>query len=323
MTQNTCIAVTKPICSLDIANFTHFEAAIKRHALLFETIVVPFLLRDLDGHFQYNTHSGTESLKMQFSSSEFNWVFANLEWMIENQILGDADDLILDLCNTTKPYPDDGTICMGVVNIFKQKIVENEALWISRFLACLVRKVFNVNATPIVKSITSFAREVPPGTIVGCMDGHSVDRDGLSIIIKQMPIPEKDTPWEQIMEFRSDPNSQYWLLRLRNWVRKTVLPNGPPSDLEEELEWLLSQYTKHYRLHRMQYHLDVFHQLVKGPIEVIENLVKIKWSKVIDPFFEIGKRRLKFLKDELLLPGADVAYIAKVQHEFKRTGDNE
>lgn len=142
--------------------------------------------------------------------------------------------------------------------------------------------------------------------------------DVARVTINKLPIPDEATPWEQIIDFRSDPNNQLALLRLRRWIRKIASENLSVLEIEEELEWLLHEYENNLHLHKIKSNTNALEIWIKSPLEVLENLVTLKFSKIVDPLFAIKKRRISLLEAELQAPGKEVAYILKTKEIFDK-----
>ena len=70
------------------------------------------------------------------------------------------------------------------------------------------------------------------------------------------------------------------------------------------------------RLHKIKANTDTIEVWVKSPLEVLENLLTLKFSKFIDPLFAIQKRKISLLEAELQAPGREVAYILKTKDHF-------
>lgn len=137
------------------------------------------------------------------------------------------------------------------------------------------------------------------------------------IVINNLPLPSNETPWEQIIDYRNDPDSQKNLLNLRRWIRKTSHENLPLIEIQEEIEWLMNEFKEHMNVHKMKTDTESLEVLVKAPIEMLENLVTLKFSKLVDPLFTIKKRQLSLLEAEINAPGKEMAYIIKSKEAFQ------
>lgn len=139
----------------------------------------------------------------------------------------------------------------------------------------------------------------------------------MQIVLTGLPVPDEQASWEQILEFRSDPDSKNKFLDLRHWMSEMARAALTPAELEEKLEYLMSQYQRHMQLHKMKTKAGVLETTVVSTGEIVENLVKIKWGKLAKMFFSVKQRRLALLEGELTSPGSEIAYVIKTRETFK------
>lgn len=142
----------------------------------------------------------------------------------------------------------------------------------------------------------------------------------LEVILKSMPIPDDKTPWEDIIEFRSDPESMKRLRRLRVWVRKFAKATTATSlaEMKEEIEALLDEYEEHMKLHRMKVNKGATETLVTVAGEVAEDLVKLKWSELAKLPFILRERKISLLEAEAKAPNRELAFISMARSRFSR-----
>lgn len=88
------------------------------------------------------------------------------------------------------------------------------------------------------------------------------------------------------------------------------------EEVEEKLEYLLSEYQRHLNLHRLKTELGTIETVVVASAEILENLVKFKWSKIARGLFSIKHRRIALMEAELTAPGSEIAYIAGTREKF-------
>jgi hypothetical protein len=141
--------------------------------------------------------------------------------------------------------------------------------------------------------------------------------DVVQIVINKLPLPDNTTPWEKIVDYREDAESQNSLLALRRWIRKTSTQNLLANEIEEELEWLMNEFQSHMRLHKIKANTETLEVMVKAPLEIIENLIKLKFSKIPEPLFALKKRQINLMEAELNAPGREMAYIIKTSNTFQ------
>lgn len=137
------------------------------------------------------------------------------------------------------------------------------------------------------------------------------------IVISKLPLPNKETPWERIIDYRNDSDNQRNLLNLRRWIRRTSTENLSPAEVEEELEWLMNEFQSQMKLHKLKANTETLEVMVKILPETIENLIKLKFSKLPEPFFALKKRQINLMEAELNAPGREIAYVIKTQEAFQ------
>jgi len=98
----------------------------------------------------------------------------------------------------------------------------------------------------------------------------------ISVVLKVPPEPDELTPWDRILEFRKDPDSQRQIVALRRWMRKAVSSNIGQSELSEELEYLVNEYERSLKIHSMKIQRGFLETLLTGSAEIIENIAKFR-----------------------------------------------
>lgn len=139
----------------------------------------------------------------------------------------------------------------------------------------------------------------------------------ISVSLKFLPVPDEQTSWEQILEFRSDLDSRQKYLDLRNWLNEMAAGELAPIEVEEKLEYLVSQFERHMAIHKMKIHRSAFETVVVSIAETAEDLVKFKWGKLAQAVFALRRKKAELLEAELTAPGSSIAYIHKTNNTFK------
>ena len=157
------------------------------------------------------------------------------------------------------------------------------------------------------------------------VQGRNVDKsEVLQILVKQLPTPSDDTPWEEIEEFRMDPQSREKFMRLRNWMSDVARMKLKHSEVEDKLETLLLDYRNHMKLHKMKTRQGSLKTIVLAEAGLISggwltglgplpSLV----GAVVTPLFTIRQRQVVLMEEEQKAPGRDVAYIDQARRSFK------
>ncbi|MBD0370296.1 MAG: hypothetical protein ICV60_05635 [Pyrinomonadaceae bacterium] len=140
--------------------------------------------------------------------------------------------------------------------------------------------------------------------------------DIVQITLNALPVPDESIAWEQIIEYRSDPDSRNKFLDLRHWMSEVARGELTPIEVEEKLEYLISQYQRHMKIHKMKANQGVLQTIIVSPAELAENLIKFKWGQIAKDLFSIKQRKIALMEGELTSPGSEVAYIVKARETF-------
>jgi hypothetical protein len=126
-----------------------------------------------------------------------------------------------------------------------------------------------------------------------------------------VPLPATDTPFEALIDFRSDPAVRADFLSLHRWAATIAQMRKSPSEISEEIEYLISQYQRHMLVHKIEAGVGVVENVVTVAAEALEDLVKLKWGAAAKLLFSFRKRKAAILKAELNAPGRELAYLVK------------
>ncbi len=89
-----------------------------------------------------------------------------------------------------------------------------------------------------------------------------------------------------------------------------------PIEIEQEIEYLLSQYKEHMQVHKMAVFHGALRTAVVGAATIAENLVKIKWGKLAESLFALTNKQELLMKEELKAPGRELSYLLLAGREF-------
>jgi hypothetical protein len=202
--------------------------------------------------------------------------------------------------DTTPPddYVDDPTLPLG------EQLVGYAA---SRRLAVQLNENAKIEAVPVfVNGLLERTRHMPsPGA-----------ENVLSVALKALPAFHEDCAWDAILDFKSELKDKQW--GLRRWLHSVATKNLTEAEVQDELEWLLNEYTKAMTIHHIkaaQSFVDVF---VISPLEIIENLVKFNWGKIAKGVLSVKKRKVELMEAEMKAPGRECAYVFDARKRFAK-----
>jgi hypothetical protein len=138
----------------------------------------------------------------------------------------------------------------------------------------------------------------------------------IHFVLDKIPIPNLSTTWEQILEFRSDENVKRKYYALINWINEMSISNMPISHIADKYNYLHSEYTKQYSLHKMKSNLTKVELLVLGGMELITLILSQNYSSAFRNLLNIGKQNVLLMEGESKLHGREIAYIHCANERF-------
>jgi hypothetical protein len=307
---------------------TAFYPSLKRESLMFNRIAIPKYKQCLD------------FLGKRTGVGEY--YVAQLEWLSEQGFVFEPDHsisekLLLNHAEFNKYYNMESNLTLEMIKIFKKQMREIEiergdtdpqtyyaephhtanligewlprlydaAEYQSRYVAVHLREVHQVESFPVLTTRMSEAQET-----------QTSKTDVVHILLNALPEPDDATSWEQILDYRSDPDTAGKFLSLRNWMNEVVRGKLSPLEVEEKLEFLIYQYEQHVKLHKLKTNRGILESVVVASAEFLEDLVKFKWGKIAKGLFALKHRRVELMEGELKAPGNEIAYIVKAREQF-------
>lgn len=297
---------------------------LKQQALLFDQIGI-YKLSNFYKNLDESLHL-FKKLVPNFSTNKAETIITEMEWLQQNGIIFELKleeelshpNLKLFNESNNQKFDDAKKLLRKVVEIQANdlKNVKNEKLKIELFkeqqftllrLMSIIMETTKGVSTVTTFPHTEYTRELP----------NSSKSNVAQVVINNLPLPNNETPWEQIIDYRNDAETQKLLLALRRWISKVSTQNSSPLEIEEEIESLIHEFQEHMKLHNMKANAEALEVIVNSTSDVLGNLLTLKFSKIIEPLFAIKKRQLSLLEAELTAPGKAMAYIIKSRDTFQ------
>jgi hypothetical protein len=199
---------------------------------------------------------------------------------------------------------EDGFRFAGVVELTNDLIFRMEDIRVRVAAAVLGKKNPDHDFVPIVNSFASYQQKTVPSQAV-------------HFILGQLPVPQQDTPWEQIIDFREDDTLKRQYYALLNWLNQVSNKDMPVSHIIDEYNHLYSEYTRQYALHKMNSRFTTIELLITSGIELLSSLAQQGYVSAIKDVLTIRKKQVALLKEEKDIEGRELAYIFSAQQSFK------
>lgn len=138
----------------------------------------------------------------------------------------------------------------------------------------------------------------------------------IQFLLNDIPQPDINTPWEQIVDFRSDENVKNKYLALINWINKVSNSSGSLSDIKDEYEYLYNDYIKHFKLHKLKYNNTILELIVTAGAGMLMALQSGEFIPSFKNLLQMNLSHIKLMEEESKIPGKEVAYIYHAKKEF-------
>jgi len=302
-----------------------FSSRLKQHALLFDQIGILRLsqLRDMIySYMEGNSHPP------DLAQTRFEPLLLDLEWLEENSILFDATieneftERDFDSILETNPIKANELrkLAKSFDKLRKKNIsfktaestldsldlIKKQDGALLRFMSIVMETTKNTSAITTLP-YKEYTVSLPT------TNKSSVAQ----ITVNKLPLPDNETPWEKIIDYRTDSESKNDLLALRKWIGNIATQNRTPLEIEQEIEWLISEFQRHMKFHKIKANHETLEVLVKSPLALVENLAKFQFSKIPDPLFALKRRQIMLMEAELNAPGREMSYIIKSNSAFQ------
>lgn len=301
----------------------------KRQALMFDKIAIPNFRKTLNGlHAQHPDKAN---------------LFAEFDWLLEMGIVFEPDiDVTEETLNKDEEYReffevywnhlssmDNSFRGIQLSDVTYTKTDTNEAelteqgrrLWESlstlfglqaREICIQLRILKGLDAYPVLSSLIP-SRDT----------NQSCKATVVQIVLNEFPVPNEQTPWEQINEFRSDAASRAKFFALKDWINDVARMNLPTAEVEDKLKARISDYETHMKVHKLKWKLDTLKIIACAEAGFLTTAKLTGWSTlvtaagmIVTPFFTIKQQHVKLMEAEQNAPGREIAYIVKTRESF-------
>lgn len=179
--------------------------------------------------------------------------------------------------------------------------IQRMTLDLTRLSAIQLRNIHNLDAHAIVPSEFSSLDQDDEST-----NKHNV----VKIVVTALPVPHPDVSWQQIIEYRNDPNSLNRFLDLRNWISDTVHGRFTPLEVEQNLRQVLKRFRKQMEFHRMQAEITILEAFVVAAPDLTRSYAGYP---TLPGLCSVQRMKLALLEGESVVEGSEVAFVIKTK----------
>jgi hypothetical protein len=138
----------------------------------------------------------------------------------------------------------------------------------------------------------------------------------LEVVLKKFPVIDDSVSWDQLIEFKNDTDSKRKFLALRNWMIDISKGSFDTKEISEKFDYLYLEYEAHLKRHKLKTNSGVIKTFAITTSEILEDLIRIKWSKAVKAGFEIFEESTKLTEIESNAPGKEVGYVYDMEQKL-------
>jgi hypothetical protein len=136
------------------------------------------------------------------------------------------------------------------------------------------------------------------------------------ITIRSLPVPSDDVPWEQIIDFRDDPDNRRRFQDLQYWMRRMVQEGMSDRDISNDLDYQIRRYEDYMRVQKLKFRRVSFRTLISVPAGIVEDILHARFRSALDMLFSVKDIGVELAEAELGAPGRNLAYVVKARDQF-------
>lgn len=140
----------------------------------------------------------------------------------------------------------------------------------------------------------------------------------IRLVLNELPLPDAETPWVAIAEWRSDEDARRKYRRLRQWISEMTRSDLPENDIAEGLATLVDDYAGYMTLKHKILRRSRAEVVLTAAAGIVEDLARVRLSSVVERMFALLKEETTLLTAELEAPGREIAYVAATKMHFSR-----
>jgi hypothetical protein len=286
---------------------------VKRTALLFDDLVI------------LQTKEGQTDRRVKETPLQ-GVPFGQIEWLTDRGIVSFVQDPSDELFDNKDPelvkFEDYRRASLGHVLLVggekQEEFIKSSANFVARYSASHLSAADSESQFIPLAYEPRFRLDQLGAQFEYPFSAADIDRYKLATanVFAKIAVPDELTPWEAIMDFRNDPENKAAFVNLRKFIRDSSGSTKPAVEFQDELESNILKTTNALKRAKIKCSDAVLEASVVSAVSVIENLIKIKWSKLLKPLFDIKKARHNYLEAEAKIAESSSYYIVKANEAF-------
>lgn len=139
----------------------------------------------------------------------------------------------------------------------------------------------------------------------------------IDTIIKDMPSPVYDTPWQDIIDLRQEEEFKNKVRLFRQWA-DTISVDKTAFQINDEVRTAIYEYEKYLKAIGVKYQRSALEIAITASAELLENIVKIRISNIAKMAFSYRDVRAQLTIEEQKAPGRQLSMVYDIKKRIAR-----
>lgn len=136
------------------------------------------------------------------------------------------------------------------------------------------------------------------------------------VLINCFPAIGADVPFEDLLSLRDEPEMVRARSALRSWMRGFDVNELTEAEIRDEILHVKDEYIRYLNSQKIKYELGFVESLVKLGSGLVEDTLKLNLKSLSETLFSITKENVALSEAELVAPGKELAYLAKLDESL-------
>lgn len=137
-------------------------------------------------------------------------------------------------------------------------------------------------------------------------------------ILRQVPVPPRDIPMQEILQFRNDSEAQAELSRLRAWITRATKDCESLAHFEDEYRALYEDYKRSLSRLSRTFHTSALGIIATVAAEIVDNLAQLKLGSAVKALFDWQSTVIELEEKTENVPGRELAYLKRIEEAFAK-----
>ncbi len=174
----------------------------------------------------------------------------------------------------------------------------------TRIAAIEASKILDDEVYPILHSIESFEIQGRKTKIV-------------KFILNNLPQPDIDVPWQQIIEFRNEQNTRFKYLALINWINEIASTSLTMSEIKDKYEYLYLEYKRSFEKFKIKFSLGTVEVLASAAVGFFSSNLPLALNAVSSTL-KFSTSVFNLFIEEEKINGKEIGYIFHANKHFPK-----